>query len=92
MYTHLKDRKYYEDLYDKFTVENARRGMSYYYDFLRRFRKTVTKYQTIERPGNAFVLKVFYMQTVGNELLARYEKRDEHIRESMDEMSLRMSK
>ena len=84
MYVHLKDQKYYEDLYDKFTVEDARRGMGYYYDFYEDFEKQLPKDQTIERPGNAFVLNVFYMQTVGNVLLDRYEKRDEHIREWME--------
>lgn len=84
MYIHLKERKYYEDLYDKLTVESARRGMGHYYDFYKDFEKQLPKDQTIDRPSNAFVLNIFYMQTVGNELLDRYEKRDEHIRKSME--------
>lgn len=84
MYTHLKERKYYEDLYDKLTVESARRGMGYYDDFYADFKTKLPKGEKIDRPGNAFVLNVFYMQTVGNELLERYEKRDEHIREWME--------
>lgn len=84
MYTHLKEHKYYKDLYDKFTVEAARRGMGYYDDFYADFKTKLPKGEKIDRPGNAFVLNVFYMQTVGNELLDRYEKRDEHIREWME--------
>lgn len=84
MYTHLKKRKYYEDLYDKLTVESARRSIKYYYDFYEDFEKKLPKDEKIDRPGNVFVLNVFYMQTVGNELLERYEKRDQHIREWME--------
>jgi hypothetical protein len=78
-YTHLKDRQYYEDLYDRLTVEDARRGMNYYNDFYAKFEKKLPKDDKIDRPGNAFVLNVFYMQTVGNDLLDRYEKREERI-------------
>lgn len=84
MYVHLKERKYYEDLYDKFTVEDARRGMVYYDKFYTEFETKLPKDEKIERPGNVFVLNVFYMQTVGNELLTRYEKRNEQILEWMD--------
>lgn len=84
MFTHLKERRYYEDLYDKLTVESARRSIKYYYDFYEDFEKKLPKDEKIDRPGNVFVLNVFYMQTVGNELLERYEKRDEHIREWME--------
>lgn len=37
----------------------------------------------IDRPGNAILLNAFYMQTVGNELLHRYENRDQYINEWM---------
>lgn len=81
MYTHLKERKYYEDLYDRHTVEDARRGMSYYEEFYAEFEKKLPKDDKIERPGNALLLNVFYMQTVGNELLYRYESREQRISE-----------
>ncbi len=81
MFTHLKDRQYYEDLYDKFTVESARRGMVYYDDFYADFESKLPKGEKIDKPGNAFLLNVFYMETVGNELLRRYEKRGEQISE-----------
>lgn len=79
MYTHLKERKYYEDLYDKFTIENARRGMVHYDKFYAEFESKLPKDEKMDRPGNAFLINVFYMETVGNELLDRYEKRDSKI-------------
>lgn len=81
MYTHLKDRQYYENLYDKFTIEAARRGMVHYEKFLAEFESKLPKGETIDKPGNAFLVNVFYMETVGNELLHRYEKRDVTISE-----------
>jgi len=83
MYTHLQERKFYEDIYDKFTVEAARRGMGYYDDFYADFKNKLPKGEKIDKPGNAFVLNVFYMQTVGNELIRRYQQRDEKIRDWM---------
>src|ERR1035438_4866321 len=80
-YVHLKNRKYYEDIYDSHTVENARRGMVYYEDFYSKLEKKLPKDDKIDRPGNAVVLNLFYMQTVGDELLNRYENRDQRINE-----------
>jgi uncharacterized protein YbaR (Trm112 family) len=80
-YTHLKDRQYYEDVYDRHTVEDARRGMVYYDDFYLKFEKKLPKDDKIDRPGNAILLNVFYMQTVGDDLLYRYENRDQKISE-----------
>lgn len=79
MYTNLKERQYYEDLYDRMTIDDARRCMVYYDDFYSDFQNKLAKGEKIDRPGNAFVLNVFYMQTVGNDLLHRYEKREESI-------------
>lgn len=81
MYTHLKQRQYYEDLYDKFTIEAARRGMVHYDKFLIDFESKLPKGEKLDKPGNAFVVNVFYMQTVGNELIHRYEKRESTINE-----------
>lgn len=83
MYTHLKDQQYYEDLYDKFTVESARRGMAHYDDFFKKFEKKLKPDDKIDRPGNALLLNVFYMETVGNELLRRFEGRASSISEWM---------
>lgn len=81
MYTHLKERKYYEEFYDKMTVEDARRGMVAYDDFFEKLERKLPKGDTIDRPGNALILNVFYMGVVGNELIRRYEQRSSHITE-----------
>ncbi len=83
MYTHLKERQFYEDIYDRHTVEGGRRGIVHYDNFYAEFESKLPKGEKIDRPGNAFLLNVFYMETVGNELLARYEKRDQYITEWM---------
>lgn len=76
---YVKERSYYEDLYDRLTVETARRGMRYYEDFYKDFEDKLPKNEKIDRPGNAFLLNVFYMETVGNDLLRRYEERESTI-------------
>jgi hypothetical protein len=78
-YTHLKESQYYEDIYDRHTVEDGRRGMVHYDKFCIDFERKLPKNDKLDRPGNAILINVFYMQTVGNELLHRYEKRDEQI-------------
>ena len=83
MYIHLKEREYYEDLYDRHTIESGREDIVHYDKFLADFKKRLPKDDTIDRPGNAIVLNIFYMQTVGEELLDRYERRDERISEWM---------
>ena len=82
-YQYLKDREHYEDLYDRHTVEYARRGMVHYDKFYTEFESKLPKDDKIDRPGNALLLNVFYMQTVGNEVLNRYEKREQHLAEWM---------
>jgi len=84
MFQYLHDRGFYEDLYDRLTVEEACRGMVHYDKFLVEFEQKLPKDDKIERPGNAFAINVFYMYTVGNELLRRYEMREQHITELMD--------
>ncbi len=83
MYTHLKDRQFYEDIYDRHTVEDARQDMVYYEKFYDEFEAKLPKDDKIERPGNAVLLNAFYMQTVGLELLHRYENREQYINEWM---------
>ena len=53
--------------------------MVHYDKFYADFERKLPKDDKLDRPGNAILLNVFYMQTVGNELLHRYEKRDERI-------------
>jgi len=79
MITHLKDRQYYVDLYDRSTVEEARQNIKHYDKFFDEFQEKLPEGETIEKPGNALVSNVFYMQSVGMELLNRYENRDDCI-------------
>jgi hypothetical protein len=81
MYIYLKERQFYEDTYDRHTVEDARRDVVYYDKFYTEFESKLGKDETISRPGNAVILNAFYMQTVGLELLRRYENRDQYIKE-----------
>ncbi len=83
--THLRDREFYEDIYDRHTVEDTRRGMVYYDKFFLDFKKKLPKNDTIDRPGNTLLLNVFYMQVVGNELLHRYENRENYINERLQD-------
>jgi hypothetical protein len=57
--------------------------MVYGDDFYFEFEKKLPKGEKIDRPGSAFVLNVFYMQTVGNDLLLKYEKREQTINDWM---------
>lgn len=81
MYTHLKESNYYEDIYDQLTVESARRGMVHYDNFYAEFESELPKDEKLDKPGNTFLLNVFYMETVGNDLLDRYKNRDSKIQE-----------
>lgn len=78
---HLKNHVYYEEIYDRYTVEEARRSIKYYDDFHNDLQTKLPTGETIDKPGNIFILNVFYMQTIGNELLERYENRDTQIAE-----------
>lgn len=86
MYTHLKEREYYENLYDKMTVADARRGQHYYDDFVARLAKEIRQLDPpddLSRPGNALLMNMAYMQLLGYELLSRYERREQTINEWM---------
>ncbi len=79
MYTHLKERQYYEDIYDRHTVEWARRDIIHYDNFYDEVKTNLPKGEKLDQPGNAFILNLFYMQIVGNDLLRRYEERESDI-------------
>lgn len=83
MYIHLKDRQYYEDIYDRHTVEWARRDTVYYDNFHDEMKRNLPKGEKLDKPGNAFALNLFYMQVIGNDLLRRYEERESSIAEWM---------
>lgn len=82
MYIHLKDHGYYEDIYDRHTVEDGRRSHAsfekVYDDFFKKFPDEDPK-----RHGVVLHMNMFYMAFVGNDLLDRYDKRDEYIRDWM---------
>jgi len=80
---HLKERKYYEDAYDHFTVEWGRRNLVHYEKFYLEFTSKLPDDDQIDRPGNAALTNLFYMQTVGDALLDRYESRERDITKQM---------
>ena len=75
-YQHLKELPYYENIYDQLTVKFGRRNIGHYEKFHKELESKLEPDDKIDRPGNALLLNVFYMQTVGNELIDRYNKRD----------------
>jgi len=79
VYTYLKERQYYENLYDRHTVEYARRGDVHYDKFLGDLKSELPEGETIELPRYAIIMNAFYMQALGSELLDRYENRDKCI-------------
>ena len=82
-YTHLKEREWYEDIYDRHTVEWGRRNEKYYDDFHAKMAKELPPDDPIDRPGNALLLNTFYMQVCGFELIEPYNERDAHIQKWM---------
>lgn len=82
MATYLKERKSYENIYDRITVDAARRDLEL-------FTKLYNKWFELmpdEKPTSlrsAFHLNGLYMQLVGNHLLDRHDERDGHIQEMM---------
>jgi len=83
VYVNLKERQYYEEIYDRHTIEDGRRGMVHYDKFHEEFEAKLPKDDKIDRPGNALLLNVFYMQAVGNVLIDRYESREQSINDWM---------
>lgn len=81
MYIYLKERQYYKNLYDRNTVDDARRSQPHYDKFLSELMSKLPEGETLDLPRNAVIANAFYMQTVGLELLDRYENRDQRIAE-----------
>lgn len=82
MIVHLKERKYYEDLYDRLTVEWGRRNTETFNELYDKFFEIMP-----DEPRNShravLHLNLIYMIFVGNELLDRYDKRDGDILKMM---------
>lgn len=79
---HLKERKYYEDLYDRITVEWGRRNTETFNELYDKFFEIMP-----DEPRNShravLHLNLIYMLFVGNELLDRYDKREDDTRAMM---------
>ena len=81
-YVHLKERKFYEDIYDRSTVMTARRQLASFEEFRTEwFKMNEDKDEKSFR--NVFHLNWIYMLMCGNELVDRYYARDEHIAKMM---------
>lgn len=81
-YTHLRERKYYEDIVDRITVEHGRRAMANFEKFQKKFLKLASD-QPPDSHRNVLHLNWFYMLLVGNDLLERHDKRDADIEKIM---------
>lgn len=78
MYQHVRDQQFYEDMYDRLTVEWGRRDLKYFLEF----RKGWFEIMPDEKEDSfrsVFHLNWIYMMMCGNDLVDRYYKRDETI-------------
>lgn len=83
MHTHLKPREYYEDIYDRITVDWGRRDTEMFTKMHDEFFKIMPK-EPRTSFRSVFHLNLIYVLFVGNNLLDRYDKREEYIRETMN--------
>lgn len=82
MAIYLKERENYENLYDRVTVDAARRDFELFTQLYNKWFELMPD----EKPNSfrsAFHLNGLYMQIVGNHLLDRYDNRDGHIQQMM---------
>lgn len=82
MQTYLKERQFYEDIYDRHTVEDGRHSQVSFEKVYDEFVKKNPP-EDPKNPGFVLHMNIFYMAYVGNDLLDRYDKRDKHICEWM---------
>lgn len=82
MYLHLKERQYYEDNYDRLTVEGGRhdheRFKRFYSELLEKLPDQDPKHQ-----GFIMMMNAAYVELAGIHLLNRYDSREQSIRDSM---------
>ncbi len=81
-YIHLKDHKYYEDIFDHVTVMGGRRNYASFEGFRKKFLEIASD-QPPDSYRNVMHLNWFYMLMVGNELVERYDKRESEIQQMM---------
>lgn len=79
---HLQSREFYEERYDRLTVSSGRRNMKTFQSLEKEFFRT-----TPDEPHNSLRavlhLNLIYVVFVGNNLLDRYDKRGDDIRDMM---------
>ncbi len=84
IHKYLQDPEYYEDSYDRITVDAGRRHQvsfeKIYNDLFEKFNDEDPK-----SPRSVLHFNILYMAIVGSELLDRYDQREERIREMMAE-------
>lgn len=83
MYTHLKERTFYKDIYDSTTVKLGRHNLASFEKFREKYLE-ITK----DKPDSlrsTLHLNWFYMLMIGNELVERHDNRDSRIQEMMAE-------
>ena len=80
--SHLKERKFYEDIYDKHTVEWGRRNYKSFLGLKAKFFELNPDKKEGDF-GSTFHLNWMYMMLVGNELLDRYDGRENYINDWM---------
>lgn len=88
MHAHLKDRRYYEDIYDRVTISIARRNVGSF----EKFRERWFEIMPDEKPDSTrsvFSLNWIYMLMAGSKLVERYDGRESGIKEMMDKDSLK---
>jgi predicted RNA-binding Zn-ribbon protein involved in translation (DUF1610 family) len=84
VYTHLKKRQWYEDIYDRITVESGRRDTKAFDKMYKKFFEIMPG----EDPKShraVLYLNLFYMVFVGSDLINRYDRREERIRDMIAE-------
>jgi predicted RNA-binding Zn-ribbon protein involved in translation (DUF1610 family) len=90
MYSPLKERDYYEDLYDEITVESGRDSQKRFLDFYNDFLEKCPD-EDPNRYGVILHMNIIYMAMVGNELLDRYNRKEEEIQEWINRDTVRES-
>lgn len=79
---HLKDRQYYEDRYDRITVDIGRENTKFYQKMHNEFFKIMP-----DEPENShravIHLNLIYVLFVGNDLLRRYDDREKEVNSMM---------
>ncbi len=81
-YTHLRDRSFYEGIYDRTTVMSGRIDQEYferaYHEFFR-----ILPDEPKDSDRATLYLNLFYVVFVGNDLLDRYDMRSKRVDEMM---------